>query len=218
MVDLASYGETDVGEFDAEADALCLSFTNTADWHASEQPLELLRSYADLISWGVLRGVLTGEEARQLLQTAKRQPEQASQVLERAVELRETIYRLFSAAAAKRPVARQDIDQLNEALPEALAQRRIDQAKKGLTWGWSKEAATLDQVLWPVIHSTAELLTSPEFKHVGQCHDDRGCGWLFLDMSRNHSRRWCSMERCGNRAKAQRHYKRSKDEQRRRKE
>jgi len=39
-----------------------------------------------------------------------------------------------------------------------------------------------------------------------------GCGWLFLDETRNRSRRWCSMKDCGNRAKARRHYRRRRAE------
>jgi predicted RNA-binding Zn ribbon-like protein len=64
--------------------------------------------------------------------------------------------------------------------------------------------------MWPVVHSAAELLTSPHLDRVRQCADDRGCGFLFFDTSRNGSRRWCSMESCGNRAKARRHYQRTK--------
>ncbi|MCX6026505.1 MAG: CGNR zinc finger domain-containing protein [Chloroflexi bacterium] len=64
-------------------------------------------------------------------------------------------------------------------------------------------------VLWPVMRSAAELLTSDLASRVGQCQDDRGCGWLFIDTSRNHTRRWCAMGDCGNRAKARRHYLRT---------
>jgi predicted RNA-binding Zn ribbon-like protein len=55
--------------------------------------------------------------------------------------------------------------------------------------------------------SAADLLTTPSVERVRQCP---GCGWLFLDESRNHSRTWCDMRICGNRAKAQRHYERQK--------
>lgn len=34
------------------------------------------------------------------------------------------------------------------------------------------------------------------------------CNWLFVDQSRNSSRRWCDMAVCGNRRKASRHYRR----------
>jgi predicted RNA-binding Zn ribbon-like protein len=65
--------------------------------------------------------------------------------------------------------------------------------------------------VWPVAYSAADLLATPDqLARVGQCQDDRGCGWLFLDLTKNHSRRWCAMDDCGNRAKAKRHYERKK--------
>jgi len=55
-------------------------------------------------------------------------------------------------------------------------------------------------------------LTSEELDRVRECADDRGCGYLFMDTSRNRSRKWCDMRGCGNRAKAQRHYRRTQAE------
>ncbi len=69
-----------------------------------------------------------------------------------------------------------------------------------------------DCLLWPAAHSAARLLTDEKLRSsVRQCADDRGCGVFFLDRTRNHSRRWCSMKSCGNRAKAQRHYQRQRE-------
>ena len=67
-------------------------------------------------------------------------------------------------------------------------------------------------MLWPVVQSAVDLMTSPELDRVGQCADDRGCGWLFVDTTKNRSRRWCDMRDCGNRAKARRHYAKKKSE------
>jgi predicted RNA-binding Zn ribbon-like protein len=64
-------------------------------------------------------------------------------------------------------------------------------------------------MLWPVLQSAAELLTSDEIHQVRECNSDR-CTWLFVDRSRTHRRRWCDMKTCGNRAKARRHYQRTK--------
>ena len=61
--------------------------------------------------------------------------------------------------------------------------------------------------LWPIARSAAHLLTSAELTRVREC-DGTSCNWLFFDRSRGGSRRWCSMESCGNRAKARRHYRR----------
>ena len=70
---------------------------------------------------------------------------------------------------------------------------------------------TPERVLWPVVWSAANLLTSRILERVGQCADDRGCGWLFMDLSRNRSRRWCDMKDCGNRDKVRRYYARKRE-------
>jgi predicted RNA-binding Zn ribbon-like protein len=202
------YGQTDISRFDTDTNILALSFANTADWHAREEPEELLLDYSDLLTWGRLVGVQSATQAGVLLNIAAQDAKTAEQTVARAIVLREAIYRLFVAAAHGQSLPGADLDLLNEALPAALAHRRLEATNGRAGWRWVEDSGVLDQVLWPVIYSAAELLASEELSQVGQCLDDRGCGWLYLDKSRNHSRRWCSMDRCGNRAKAQRHYQR----------
>jgi predicted RNA-binding Zn ribbon-like protein len=98
---------------------------------------------------------------------------------------------------------------VNAGLSQSLGQARLHAGPTGFTWGWADNPGALDRLLWPVMQSAAELLTSDLVARVGECQDDRGCGWLFIDTSRNRSRRWCSMGGCGNRAKAHRHYQRT---------
>ncbi|MGH7124521.1 MAG: CGNR zinc finger domain-containing protein, partial [Stellaceae bacterium] len=84
----------------------------------------------------------------------------------------------------------------------------------GFTWAWDDEPA-LDRMLWPIVRSATQLLTAAELSRVKQCAG-RGCSWLFLDTSKNGSRRWCEMEVCGSRSKARAYYARRKAEARRR--
>jgi predicted RNA-binding Zn ribbon-like protein len=193
---------------------LSLDFANTADWHASDHPVEFLTSYSDLVAWGQHVGILTGHQAQRLLKKAARRPEDATAVLKRAIALREAIYRIFSAISRGRPPQASDLAIFNAELSGALAQSRIVSTAEGFAWDWTGAEEALDQMLWPVVHDAADLLTSEELDRVGQCADDR-CGWLFLDTSRNRSRRWCSMENCGNRAKARRYYERKRAVRRR---
>jgi predicted RNA-binding Zn ribbon-like protein len=93
-------------------------------------------------------------------------------------------------------------------LSETYQRLQLVPTKHGFTWEWT-EADHLEQILWQVVRSVIELLTTPELDRLRECAGV-GCGWVFLDMSRNRSRRWCDMEECGNRAKAHRHYKRKK--------
>jgi len=83
------------------------------------------------------------------------------------------------------------------------------------TLGWEERPGALDAVLWPVAASAAELLVSgDDLSRVRVCglYEDGECGWLFVDQTRSHTRRWCSMKDCGNRAKARRHYHRVRGE------
>ncbi|MDY6877099.1 MAG: ABATE domain-containing protein [Chloroflexota bacterium] len=186
---------------------VCLAFTDTVDWRKSDHPQELLASYSDLVSWSQDVGILTGEDAERLLQQAKcRQPE-AGAVFERAIALRETIYRIFTAIADGQPLAPDDLEMLNDALSEASARLRVVPTMEGFAWDWANRDEALDQMLWQIVRLAAGLLTSEKLDRVKQCP---GCGWLFLDQSRNRSRRWCTMKVCGNRAKSHRHYERKK--------
>jgi predicted RNA-binding Zn ribbon-like protein len=144
-----------------------------------------------------------------LQEAASRQPERARGVLARAIDLREALYRIFSAQAHASQPAAADIDLLNQELSAALGQARLLAVPQGFTWGWAGAGDALEAPLWPVVRSAADLLTTPAWlERVGQCADERGCGWLFLDTSKNHSRRWCDIRDCGNRAKQRRHYQR----------
>lgn len=201
-------GERTLGESNLETESLCLDFANTVDWHASDHPEEQLNTYADLVSWANRVGVLTDREARNLSREAGRRPADAAAVLEQAVALREAIYRVFSAVAGGRTPEAGDLAALNAAIPRALARLQVIRATDGFAWGWTGDKSELDRMLWSVVRSVTDLLTSEKLARVGQCADDRGCGFLFLDMSRNRSRRWCDMRDCGNRAKAKRHYQR----------
>ncbi len=189
---------------------LCLDFANTVDWHASDHPGESLNGYEDLVEWSCQAGILTPSQAKRLDRLAAQDPPEATAVLERARAIREAIYELFSAAAQGRPPVEHDLEVLNEALSEVMARRHIVPTKDGFEWGWTEGEDRLDEMVWPVVQSAVELLTSPELGRVGQCADERGCGWLFFDTSRNHSRRWCDIKDCGNRAKARRHYLKTK--------
>jgi predicted RNA-binding Zn ribbon-like protein len=189
---------------------LSLDFANTADWHASDQPIEFLTSYSELVAWSLRVGHLTDLQAQRLLDGAAAHPQRATAVLQRAIALRELIYRLFSAVALGQGPSADDLEAFNAELALTLASSRIVPAAEGFAWDWSGDGEALDCMLWPVVRDAADLLTSKELNRVGRCADER-CGWLFVDTSRNRSRRWCSMESCGNRAKARRHYRKSRD-------
>ena len=193
--------------FEFLSNRLCLDFTNTVKDSTSAR--ELPSSYEELVGWSQQAGILSSEEAEQLLTKAVRCPAEAAMAFRRAVVLRETLFRIFVRIAKDQEVEAADMDTLNAMLAETMLHARLVPRGKCCEWSWMAQDDVLDRMLWPVIRSAADLLTSEELWAVKTCASD-DCNWLFLDTSKNRSRRWCAMKGCGNRAKVRRHYERKK--------
>jgi predicted RNA-binding Zn ribbon-like protein len=188
---------------------LCLDLANTLDPRHGAEATDFLASYADLATWAGHAGAVAPEEAERLLREAKRRPAEAEAALQRARGLREAVYGSFAAIAAARPAPARDLRMLERAYQEAMSHARLTRAGHGYEWCWD-DPLELQRPLWPVATSAAELLTAGEHERIHECPGADECGWLFYDTSRNRSRRWCSMESCGNRAKGRRHYRRTR--------
>jgi predicted RNA-binding Zn ribbon-like protein len=190
---------------------LCLNFANTLCWRGSDSPSEALHSLDEVLAWCVSAGVQEGAVVEHLRDRWRAHP---AETFVQAIGLREVIYRVFKAAAMSQEPALADLDEFNAALAAAPARRRVERCGDGYAWQIGQPAPTIASLLAPVLWSTGDLLTRPELRRVRQCANDK-CIWLFLDDSKSGSRRWCSMAMCGNRAKAQRHYLRTKQPPRR---
>ena len=189
---------------------VCLDFSNTLNGSRAE-PKENLHAYADLVAWSRSAGLVDEREAGGLLAAAERDPARAAATFERAIALREAIFRIFSAVAGGRATDPADLARLNAALATAQRRLRLAPAPAGFAWTWQVDGhdPPLDRPLWPLARAAADLLTGDRADRVREC-DSPTCDWLFMDQSRNRSRRWCDMADCGNRAKARRHYARQR--------
>ncbi len=196
--------------FELSGGRLCLDFANTVDKRPTRDARDLLSAYADLASWSTQSGILSSADEKRLRRQAEQRLGEARTALAHARSLRETIFHLFCAIAEGRSPAKH----LASLEPE-LAGAFRDPAVRPYELIWRDDAQKLDGMLGPVVRSTVELLTSRDRDRVRICAAD-SCAWLFLDTSRNRSRRWCDMTVCGNRAKAKRHYQRQRSRQRRR--
>lgn len=183
---------------DPATPALCLEFANTD-----------LAGYRELVAWGRRVGLLSAAEARAVTVQARRRPTVAAAGLRQARRLREALGAVVTAVAARRPAPREDLDTLNAAIAGALARSRLTPRRGGFAWERVGDRRSFDLLLWPIARSAAEILTSPDLDAVRQCAAP-DCARLFLDVSRNQSRRWCDMAGCGNRQKARRHYARKR--------
>jgi predicted RNA-binding Zn ribbon-like protein len=196
--------------FELTGGRLCLNLANTLDERPTDHPRELLTDYGDLLDWGVQAGAIVQAEAATMRDYAARHRAVAQKALRRITRLREVLFEIFSAAAQRRAAPPDHLAVLNRVIARALGQRCLERQRGRFVWAWrGATPADLDRLLWPVAWSAAELLTSPDLDRVRQCQG-RGCAWLFLDTSKNRTRRWCDMSVCGNRAKARRHHARKR--------
>lgn len=186
--------------------SLSLDFVNTEAWRGDvPQRGERLTSYGEIVLWAGHVGILDRAGVRRLAQEALLRPDDAAAVLAAALRLRVALGRILTAPAA---AAAEDLAVLNAVLARAPTRTGLAATRSGFAWTMT-ETDPLEQPLWPVVWDAAELLVSGRAERVGSCSDP-DCAWVFLDTSRNRSRRWCSMADCGNRNKARRHYERSR--------
>jgi predicted RNA-binding Zn ribbon-like protein len=200
--------QVSTADFDYESGDLCLDFANTLEWHASGHPVEHMEDYFAMLTWGEGAGIIEAEKAARLRRLATGNQSEAAQAYASAITLREAIYRIFSRQYHEEAIQPDDLQVLNAILTRSLPHLQVVSLSAGFEWEWAGGSDDFSQIIWPVARSAADLLTSEQLNRVRVCEDDRGCGYLFIDSTRNHSRRWCSMESCGNRAKARRHYAR----------
>lgn len=208
-------------QFEFIGGQLALDFVNTASNRGEGLELrDRLGSYDDLVAWATAARALPDCAPGDLTKAAKQHPRVAARTLDEARAFRESLYRIFTAFAGGKdapaaPAA--DMARLNELFRRANAHRTLS-CNDGNThgaptfdWSWDASSAELDRVFWPVVLAAAELLTSGDPQRLKECGGDH-CSWLFLDQSKNRSRRWCTMQDCGNKVKAKRHYHRQRAE------
>jgi predicted RNA-binding Zn ribbon-like protein len=169
---------------------------------------DFLRSYDDLVELGMKTETLSEAAARRLRRAAGSHPRKAEAALRRALEVRAVLDSVFRPVAeGERPPARA-LDELRELAADAIARGRLVEGQDGrFVWSWD-HAAELDAPIWPLVHSAVDLLSDGPLERVSQCGR---CRWLFLDTTKNHSRRWCSMEECGTDAKMERYVARRRE-------
>jgi len=189
-----------------------LDFVNTLDWRdrpvEEGGPNETLDSYAALLAWCRRLGII-GSPTLTALEALATAPAKAEAVLAEAIALREALNRLARAREQGKAGRPADLEVLNRCLLRYPEGRTLAPASGGFAWKSHGDGLQLGSPLGAIARLGAELLVTAEPGSI-RCCAGPDCGWLFHDSSPNKRRRWCSMESCGNRAKARRHYQRVK--------
>jgi predicted RNA-binding Zn ribbon-like protein len=189
---------------------LALDFANTVDDPDGPERYDHTGTYPELVAWSARTGTLRPDQAKGLLTAAQEHPRARSAALKRAHQLRHSLIEIFTEIAAinggqsattggSPPSARWG--ELQPFVTDAIAHAELawDGSTYQLTW---TDTTRLDAMLWPVGLAAGDLITSPQLARLKKC---AGCPWLFLDQSKNLSRRWCAMNDCGTHEKIRRY-------------
>lgn len=178
-----------------------LDLVNTLDWRFRESGAEeLLCTYSDVLRFSEQSKVLTVNQARRLRRAVG---PVVSQAMQSAREFRETMAQILYAMIDDEVPPSGAIKKLNQYVQEAQATHKFQWGGSRLERSWVGNEVKPQFPIWILSHSASELLTSDAVEKIRACANPE-CRWLFLDTSKNHSRRWCDMALCGNRMKARR--------------
>jgi predicted RNA-binding Zn ribbon-like protein len=177
--------------------ALCLDFVNTVHCYGAADPVDDLQTAEDLLSWAMAAKVLSPEQAASMKRQFRSRPAVGDDVLKEAKRVRTILQEIFTSAPKAGPA---HIPALNSLLSRQTAVPSLVRDAGNLRLQWHASSPGVQGTLLPVLLSAAEIISGGDFARVREC-DSPTCTFLFLDTSKNHSRRWCDMRMCGNRAK-----------------
>jgi predicted RNA-binding Zn ribbon-like protein len=194
------YAET----FRCPGGALCLDFCNSGQGIRASRQEEWIPTYADLVDWLEAAGALTESQALRLCAGGAEAPQAAQQLFARAIAFREALARVLLARTEGRAAASEDLGIIDAQYARTAPFARLAPTPEGFAWSLNAAASALDAALRPVVESAVGLLTSSKLARLRRCGSPT-CYWLFLDETKNCSRRWCEMASCGNLMKVRRH-------------
>jgi predicted RNA-binding Zn ribbon-like protein len=181
---------------------LALDFANTVDDPLGPARHDHAVTYDDLIRWSTRVGTVTALQASRLLRRVTSHPQDATAIMEEAHHLREIVNEIFGGIADGAPDVGKHWIRLRPYVVNAVANATFEDTGAGIQrWGWS-QVDDLAVVLHPIARAAADLLVSDDLLRIKRC---ARCPWLFLDNSKNHSRRWCDMDICGKAQKMERY-------------
>ena len=194
------YAET----FRCPGGALCLDFCNSGQSARGPSSTEWIAGFSELVDWLEAAEAITRDQAARLRRAAAASPRAAAQVWGRAIRFREALFRVLNAKAEGGAVAREDLSDIEAEHARAAPFARLSRTGEGYRWSLDPSAAALDAAMQPLLESAVSLLTSAKLERLRRCGNST-CYWLFIDETKNHSRRWCEMASCGNVVKVRRH-------------
>jgi predicted RNA-binding Zn ribbon-like protein len=177
-----------------------IDFANTVSgWGEGNE--DWLVNYARFAQWARLAALVDEAEYKKAMSAAVRNPLMADRVFAEANELRIAFVRLLHALKAGNLAKSDDLTIINHWIRRAAEAFQLRQVALTLQQDWSENVPALQKPLLAAARTIGHFLAATNFDRLKIC-PGRNCAWFFVDLSKNHSRRWCDMATCGNLAKA----------------
>jgi predicted RNA-binding Zn ribbon-like protein len=186
----------------------CLDFANTAGGHTKIREVERIPTYQDVVNWAEFAAIVTGGEARSIVQAAKAKPGVAERQVEEMHVFREALHRLVAAISSGQPIAAKDFGKVRSVITEAIGVAEIARQEEAFLWTADVTAPGLGTVLTRVALSAHDMLTREKPSQLRICER---CTWLFIDRTKNQTRRFCRQDACGAKARTERFYQRHRE-------
>jgi predicted RNA-binding Zn ribbon-like protein len=191
---------------------LSVDFVNTRI-RENGAPKELLESFDDLIAWAAMANLSNLSQAKALLQDWGGRPK-AAQVLKLALKFRETLREMILDAERGAAIKPAVIEAINMVMKAENGYAEVVRTEEGFEKRFRADFSDPGQLLAPIAEAAADLLCYGNLAYLKKC-EGADCILHFYDTTKNHSRRWCNMAACGNRAKAAAFYQRQSKKQKR---
>jgi len=188
-----------------------LDFVNSGYGTEAGQLTERLHSYNDLLLLSARTGIIDNKMHMALRAEARSHPRRASAALAEAKIVRGALYEILKAAVGLPPVEKNSraLNTFNSYLSETLQHRKVTLHQQQFISEWNITGIDLKQPLRIFILAVYDLITGPYQMYIKQCG---ACEWFFVDQTKNHKKRWCTMKSCGNAEKTKRYYIKKKNE------
>ena len=187
-----------------------LDFVNTASGWSGGDPVDRLGGPEGLGAWAGAAGLLYGADLTRLKKELAADPKAAARLFDDALTLRAALWRIFTAVASDGKVLESDLEILDQSKVRAASCCRIVRDGDGFRRRCADETPALESALRLIVEAAEDLLLNGRLDRLHACGGDH-CEWMFLDLSKNGRRRWCSMATCGNEAKVKKFRKRNKE-------
>ena len=190
---------------------LCLNFINT-QFVVNGQPVDLLATFSDWVTWLVQVDLLSGEEGKKIERQWGKQVE-GTETLEQARAFRLTLREMVERIAAGRPVPQAASEAINGMLRYRIGYSQLIRRNGKFERGYLADSQEANQLLGLLAEAATNLLCTCDLSLIKKCQNPL-CVLFFYDTTKNHARHWCSMSLCGNRSKVAAHYRRRRGQNR----